>query len=121
MRERPLCTILKLYTNSFCRQRLELEVVIKVTSIKQIDGSKAEKVLQKIDFLFLSKIKNVKVLSMLFFLPITAQLFSIAALFPMLSILTILDKCQTKAFRDFNQKKTFLFKNFFFFLEKAFI
>ena len=31
MRERHLCTIFKLQTNSFCRQRMGLEVLIKVT------------------------------------------------------------------------------------------
>ena len=32
MRERHLCTIFKLYTNSFCRQMAGLEVLIKVTA-----------------------------------------------------------------------------------------
>ena len=32
MRERHLCTIFKLFTNSFCRQRAGLEVLMKVTS-----------------------------------------------------------------------------------------
>ena len=43
MRERHLCTIFKLYTNSFCRQRTGLEA-------SKADVKIAEIVLQKIDF-----------------------------------------------------------------------
>ena len=50
MRERHLCTTFKLRTNSFCWQRAGLEVLIKVTSKADIDGRRAKKVLQKIDF-----------------------------------------------------------------------
>ena len=48
MRERHLCTIFKLYTDSFCRQRMGLEALINVTS--KADVKRAEIVLQKIDF-----------------------------------------------------------------------
>ena len=51
MREHYLCTTFKLKTNSFCWQRMGLEVLMKVTSKKQIDRRRAKKVLQKIDFL----------------------------------------------------------------------
>ena len=47
MRKRHLCTIFKLYTNSFCRQMVaELEVLIKVTS-KANRWKERGKVLQK--------------------------------------------------------------------------
>ena len=52
MREGYLCTTSKLRTKSFCRQRAWLEVMIKVPSkADTVDGRRAKKVLQKIDFL----------------------------------------------------------------------
>ena len=47
MRERHLCTTFQLRMNSFCRQRVGLEVLIKVTSKAD---RRAKKVSQKVDF-----------------------------------------------------------------------
>ena len=58
MRECHLCAIFKLYTNSFCRQRAGLEVLIKVTS-KADREKKSVKVLQKKCFVFFPVVKNV--------------------------------------------------------------
>ena len=49
MRKHHLFAIFKLYTNSFCRKWVGLEALIKVTS--KADRLRAEKVLQKLDFL----------------------------------------------------------------------
>ena len=47
MRERHLCTIFKLYMNSFCWQRAGLEVLTKVISkADRLEGER-KKVLQK--------------------------------------------------------------------------
>ena len=50
MRERHLCTTFMLRTNSFCRQRVGLEVLIKVTS-KADRWKESEKYFKNIDFL----------------------------------------------------------------------
>ena len=36
MKERHLCTTFKLKTNCFCRQRVGLEVLMKVTLLKKV-------------------------------------------------------------------------------------
>ena len=60
MRGRHLCTIFKLYTNSFCWRRAGLEVLIKVTS-KADRWKESEKSFTKNSFpvLFISIIKIV--------------------------------------------------------------
>ena len=42
--KRHLCTIFKLYTNSFCRQRAGLKVLIKVTLTTEIEQIFLEKI-----------------------------------------------------------------------------
>ena len=60
MRARHLCTILKLYTNSFCQQRVGLEILIKVTSkADRLEGERKKFYKNWFFTAFLSIIKNV--------------------------------------------------------------
>ena len=110
--------------NSFCRKKVRLEALIKVTlKADTVDGKREKKVLQKlISNLFFSimslltllsanknnssstlRLYTNDALSLILFQPITAWLFPIAAPFPTLFILTIpLDKCETKTYKNTN-------------------
>ena len=64
MREHHLCTIFKLYPNSFCRQRAGLEVLMKVTVevFRPLDTSGYEAYYQKLtlnSFIFILSMHRV--------------------------------------------------------------